>query len=195
MELSNRHSDIEKKICDILHYIELCETNEEESIELVELLRICRENRREIKDELSLIEYFKTNLGTKMNINNAKQTLKAILGLDNRKYTPRKFDELFENCTMKGKRLVRSDLETKHEIINNKSNYCTEPAKEEGGEEIMEKKKVFTPFDDKENDWLSFAKQQAIFYRHAGNYINNLQLDIEEIDNEIEENNLQELVG
>ena len=58
MELSNRHSDIEKKICDILHYIELCETNEEESIELVELLRICRENRREIKDELSLIEYF-----------------------------------------------------------------------------------------------------------------------------------------
>lgn len=46
-ELAKRHSDIEQKICDILHYIELCETNDEEAIDLVELLRVCRENRRE----------------------------------------------------------------------------------------------------------------------------------------------------
>ena len=49
-QLAKKHSDIEQKICDILHYIELCETNEEEAIDLVELLRVCRENRRDIKD-------------------------------------------------------------------------------------------------------------------------------------------------
>lgn len=36
-------------------------------------------------------------------------------------------------------------------------------------------------------DWLSFAKQQAEFYRNAGQYITNLQIDIKEIDDEIED--------
>lgn len=67
-QLAKKHSDIEQKICDILHYIELCETNEEEAIDLVELLRVCRENRRDIKDELQRIEYFQNNFGTNMNV-------------------------------------------------------------------------------------------------------------------------------
>ena len=44
-----------------------------------------------------------------------------------------------------------------------------------------------TPFDGKENDWVSFAKQQAEFYRNAGQYITNLQIDIKEIEAEIED--------
>ena len=52
-ELSKKHSDIDQKICDILHYIELCETDDNEAADLVELLRVCRENRRDIKDELT----------------------------------------------------------------------------------------------------------------------------------------------
>ena len=47
-ELSKKHSDIDQKICDILHYIELCETDDNEAADLVELLRVCRENRREM---------------------------------------------------------------------------------------------------------------------------------------------------
>lgn len=43
-----------------------------------------------------------------------------------------------------------------------------------------------TPFDEKDNDWVSFARQQAEFYRNAGQYITNLQIDINEIDAEIE---------
>ena len=39
----------------------------------------------------------------------------------------------------------------------------------------------------KENDWVSFAKQQAEFYRNAGQYITNLQIDIKEIEAEIED--------
>lgn len=109
-ELSKMHSDIEQKICDILHYIELCETNDDEAIDLVELLRVCRENRRDIKDEFQRIEYFQTNLGTNANAAKAKQALKSIKGLETRKYKPRKYDELFENCVMKEKRLQKKDV-------------------------------------------------------------------------------------
>ena len=97
-ELSKKHSDIDQKICDILHYIELCETDDNEAADLVELLRVCRENRRDIKDELQRIEYFQNNLGTNANAAKAKQALKCIKGLETRKYKPRKYEELFENC-------------------------------------------------------------------------------------------------
>ena len=43
-----------------------------------------------------------------------------------------------------------------------------------------------TPFDGRENDWLSFARQQAEFYRNAGQYIRNIQISLKEIDQEIE---------
>lgn len=188
-ELAKRHSDIDQKICDILHYIELCETNDEEAIDLVELLRVCRENRRDIKDELQRIEYFQNNLGTKANVAKAKQALKCIKGLENRKYKPRKYDELFENCILKDKRLQREDIcETEYSCENRKQNFSAEYEREdEGGEGTMNEEKNYTPFDGKENDWLSFAKQQAEFYRNAGQYITNLQINIREIDEEIED--------
>lgn len=192
-QLAKKHSDIEQKICDILHYIELCETSEEEAIDLVELLRVCRENRRDIKDELQRIEYFQNNFGTNMNVAKAKQALKCIKGLETRKYRPRKYDELFENCTLKDKRLQRADIrqmEHGHEI--QKQRFVVEPVqKDEGGEETMLEERNITPFDGKENDWLSFARQQAEFYRNAGQYITNLQMDIREIDEEIEETLLE----
>ena len=85
----------------------------------MELLRVCRENRRDIKDELQRIEYFQNNFGTNMNVAKAKQALKCIKGLETRKYRPRKYDELFENCTLKDKRLQRADIRRRehgHEI-------------------------------------------------------------------------------
>ena len=111
-ELSKKHSDIDQKISDILHYIELCETNDNEATDLVELLRVCRENRRDIKDELQRIKYFQTGFGTNANVIRAKQALKSIKGLETRKYKPRKYEELFENCVLKGRRLQRDDIRT-----------------------------------------------------------------------------------
>ena len=188
-ELAKKHSDIDQKICDILHYIELCETNDEEAIDLVELLRVCRENRRDIKDELQRIEYFQNNLGTNANEAKAKQALKSIKGLETRKYKPRKFDELFENCILKDKRLQRADTcETEYGYGNRKQSFLTEAILyEKGGEEPMIEERNSTPFDDKENDWISFAKQQVAFYRNARQYIINLQIDVKEIEDEIEE--------
>ncbi len=187
-ELAKKHSDIEQKICDILHYIELCETDDEEAVDLVELLRICRENRRDIKDELMRIEYFQSHLGTSANVAKAKQALKSMRGLETRKYKPRKYDELFENCTMKERRRERADLDEAGAVFENrKMQYRTiRTVKNEGGEDIMTEERNYTPYDGKENDWLSFARQQAEFYRNAGQYITNLQITINEIDQEIE---------
>lgn len=187
-ELSKKHSDIDQKISDILHYIELCETNDNEATDLVELLRVCRENRRDIKDELQRIEYFQTGFGTNANVIRAKQALKSIKGLETRKYKSRKYEELFENCVLKGRRLQRDDIRTTTPVGSNaKQRYSVEPTfDEKDGEETMAEERNYTPFDGKENDWISFASQQAEFYRNAGQYITNLQIDIKEIDTEIE---------
>ncbi len=188
-ELGKRHSETEQKICDILHYIELCETSDEEAIDLVELLRVCRENRRDIKDELQRIEYFQNNFGTTANVVKAKQVLKSIKGLETRKYKPRKYDELFENGIFKEKSLKRDNIcKAESGNVKEKQRFGAEPTfYDKGGEEAVNEEREYTPFDGKENDWLSFAKQQAEFYRNAGQYITNLQIDMKEIDGEIEE--------
>lgn len=189
-ELSKKHSDIDQKICDILHYIELCETNDDEAVDLVELLRVCRENRRDIKDELQKIEYFQTNLGTNANAAKAKQALKSIKGLETRKYKPRKYDELFENCVMKEKCLRKEDVYEEQEAERTRRIqpfHVEHTYKNKGGEAVMNQERKYTSFDGKENDWLTFARQQAEFYRNAEQYIKNLQVTISEIDEEIEE--------
>lgn len=196
-ELSKKNSDIDQKICDILHYIELCETDDNEAADLVELLRVCRENRRDIKDELQIIEYFQSNFGTNANVTKAKQALKSIKGLETRKYKPRKYEELFENCVLKDRRLQRDDIsESIHNGSNTRQRYSCKPTfdekfDEKDGEYTMAEERSYTLFDGKENDWLSFARQQAEFYRNAGQYITNLQIDIKEIEAEIEDTLLQ----
>ena len=187
-ELSKKHSDVEQKICDILHYIELCETDDNEAVDLIELLRVCRENRRDIKDELQRIEYFQNSFGTNTNVTKAKQALKSIKGLGTRKYKPRKYEELFENCILKDRRLQRDDIHgTVHISSDTKQRYSVEPTfDEKDGEVIMVEERSYTPLDEKENDWVSFARQQAEFYRNAGQYIINIQIDIKELDTEIE---------
>lgn len=177
-ELTKSHSDIDKKICDVLHYIELCETNDKEAIDLVELLRVCREKRRDIKDELQQIEYFQNNFGTKANAAMAKQALKSIKGMETRKYMPRKYSELFENCILKDRHLQKADLVE----VENRQQKCEEESREAT---TMEEKR-YTPYDGKENDWLSFARRQAEFYRNAEQYVTNLKIDIKELEEEIE---------
>lgn len=188
-ELAKKHSDIDQKICDILHYIELCETNEDEAADLIELLRVCRESRREIKDELQRIEYFQSNLGTNANAAKARQALKSIKGLETRKYKPRKYEELFENCVLKDRRIQKEDIceSDKHDAVRKQIIKGKTKFDDIGGEDTMTEEKIYTPFDGKQNDWLAFAKQQTEFYRNAGQYITNLQIEIREIDDEIED--------
>ena len=187
-ELSKKHSEIEQKICDILHYIELCEINDEEAVDLIELLRVCRENRRGVKDEIFRTEIFQKNIGTSANVAKAKEAIKCLKGLETRKYTPRKYAELFENAVMKEKELhrrggVRGSARNKQPDMENENMENTR----KGGEGTMIGERHGTLFDGKENNWMEFARQQAEFYRNAEQYITNLQLDIAEIDREIED--------
>ena len=180
-ELTKKESDLDKKVCDILHYIELCEIDDEAAIDLMELLRVCRENRREIKDELLRTEYFQNYFGNSANVSKAKQALKSIQGLETRQYKPRKYEELFENCTLKTRRTKKEDLDVSENYTRVRTKH------EERENDHMTEERIYTPYDGKENDWLSFARQQAEFYRNAGQFIFNLQMEITEIDHEIEE--------
>lgn len=56
----------------------------------------------------------------------------------------------------------------------------------ESGEFTMTDDKRYTIYDGKDNDWMGFARQQADFYRNAGQHMTNLRMDIAEIDDEIE---------
>ena len=85
-----------------------------------------------------------------------------------------KYDELFENCVIKERPRERADYEW--------------PDTNEERSLPMKKKcevKIDTPYDRRENDWLAFARQQAEFYQYAKQYIANLQIRTEEIDQEI----------
>ena len=175
-ELNKELSDIDKKICDVLHFIELCEISSTEAIDLVELLRICRENRREIKDEITMAEAFQNNIGISSNVAKAKQTLKIINGLANRKYKPRKYKELFENCNVKL---------FKHSIMTNPMDQVNPSQSQKGCEQQMLNERIETPFDNKENNWIDFARKQVEFYQNIEQHMNNLQLDIDQIQQKI----------
>lgn len=81
----------------------MCETNDDEAVALIELLRVCRAKRRYIMDELQKADQFQNNLGTNENVEKAKKALKGIKGLETRKYKPRKYEELFQNGVLKEK--------------------------------------------------------------------------------------------
>ena len=81
-ELTKKQSEVDQKICDVLHYIELCETDDNEATDLVELLRVCRENRREIKDELfenSNMHKAKANTNTTNEVNENRRNLTVCM--------------------------------------------------------------------------------------------------------------------
>lgn len=177
--LVKAESDVDQKICDVLHYIELCNTDDFEATDLVELLKVCRENRRDIKDEIYRVDTFQKNIGTSANVAKAKEAIKSIKGLETRKYTPRKFTELFEGSEIKIKRSGRNRTDSYVEI----SDRMEEQSAQE--EYVMDYERRETAYDGKKNDWMAFAMQQAEFYRNAGQYIINLKIDIEDIDNAI----------
>lgn len=137
-ELTKKQSEVDQKICDVLHYIELCETDDNEATDFVELLRVCRENRREIKDGLSCIDSFQKNFGTSANVAKAKQNLKTIKDLGKRKYKPRKYDELFENSNM---HKAKANMNTTNEVNENRRNYELMQVIKDEGYKIFKKLK------------------------------------------------------
>ena len=179
-ELNQALSDIDMQICDIMHYIELYDLSGEDSIRIMELLKECREQRRDIKDEMYRVECFQNSIGTDSNISKAKSGIKRIGKLSARSYHPRKLQELFKDCPEKT--VMEGELER---TFGNSTCMDTDSVKEKN--KMMNYSKQKTIFDGKENDWKQFARQQAEFYDNVEQYIHNLQSDLHEIDNEIEQ--------
>lgn len=189
-ELNQALSNIDMQICDIMHYIELYNMNEDDSIRMIKLMKELREQRRDVKDEMVCIDNFERAIGTSNNIVKVKDSIKQIKKLSTRKYHPRKLQALFADCpekTIRDSKLTQImenntclDIEKEH-----KGNIDVGQEKEEGV--IMEYTKKKTVFDGKINNWMEFAKKQAEFYSNVGQYIYNLQIDMKEIDDEIEQ--------
>ncbi len=179
--LIKAESDVDLEICDILHYIELCDTNDGEAAQLVALLKECREHRRAVKDEIICLDTFQRTVGTSANVAKAKEAIKAIKGLETRRYTPRKLSELFENSVVQ----MPTTEKKPHTEMDLGKGMLFESGTERKETEDMDMIRRETVFDGKDNDWLAFAMQQAEFYRNANQYIVNIKIDIEEIEQEI----------
>lgn len=187
-ELTKELSEVNQEICDVLHWVELYDLTEKEEIHSIELLKDARQRRRDIKDEMTCLDYFQTSFGTEKNVAEAKSIIKQIKKLDYRVYRPRQLPELFDG--MKGRETDRKTyaLKVKQKEKTDKSvSFLTE---QKGGS-VMEYTRKETTYDTKINDWLAFAREQLNFYQDIPQYMINLQMELETIDGAIEEAVLQ----
>ena len=91
--LLEEESNLDKQISDILHFLEFNTFSACEGYKLCKALKELRLKRREVKNELELINII--NMHNCTHIANGN-TNKAISGIENKKYAPRVLTELFE---------------------------------------------------------------------------------------------------
>ena len=91
--LNEELSNLDKEISDVLHYIEFYKFNAAEGSKLAKLLKTITEKRRDVKNELKLINIIKTHT---LNMVGDGKTTTAIKALDDQKYNPRILTSLFE---------------------------------------------------------------------------------------------------
>ncbi len=97
--LNQMLSNVDKEICDIMHYLEFNDLCDTDMLEASRMLQERRRHRREIKDEME-----KTALMRETFLDNAfgikvHQSLDLMQRMKNRYYTPRKLNELFQKQT------------------------------------------------------------------------------------------------
>ncbi len=179
-ELAEKQSVVEREICDLLHYIELYDLSEEESMNSVDLIKDARMRRRYIKDEIKKVELFQKSIGTSSNVAKAKTCAIELGKMENRAYHPRELKELFVGMESKktGKNAVGQENNNVSVLIP-----AEEPKQEE---EQMEYCRRETIFDGRDNNWNELAKQQYDFFANVQQYMINLKIDLDEIDNTIE---------
>ncbi len=172
-DLQKKLSEVDMQICDIMHLVELYELDDRESLETMELLRDCRERRRHIKDEINLVECFQRSIGSSANVAKAKDGIKQMEKLEDRKYKPRQLDNLFKGRVLKQK-VVVEDLQPEEESFDMQE------------DTVMEYVRCETVLDGRQNDWAKMVNEQVTFFENAKQYMVNLKLDLRQIDNEIE---------
>ena len=94
--LSYMYVQVEKEICDIMHYIEFNNLDAANGYKIYKMLRECRIRRRKIKDEDVRVSAAIQALGGIDLQEKLKSSICQIKSLDNRIYRPRALNELFE---------------------------------------------------------------------------------------------------
>ena len=93
--LSYMYSEVEKEICDIMHYVEFNSLDAANGCKVYKMLRDCRLRRRLIKDENIKVTAAIEALGDLTLQEKLKESICRIKNLDNRQYSPRVLEELF----------------------------------------------------------------------------------------------------
>ena len=94
--LNQMLSDVDKEICDIMHYLEFSDLGDSDMLKASRMLQERRRKRREIKDEMDKTTLMRSTFldgtfGIKV-----QQSLEAMEKMKERQYTPRKLSELFD---------------------------------------------------------------------------------------------------
>lgn len=92
-ELNRQLSEVDKEICDCMHYIEFCNLNAAQGYKAYRMLKERRIRRRTIKNELAVLDII---LGKRISESITDEILRQVQGLDGRTYEPRVLKELFD---------------------------------------------------------------------------------------------------
>lgn len=92
-ELVQSLSNIDKELCDVLHYIEFCNLNAAQGYKAYKMIKERRIIRRNIKNELNVLNII---LSKKISETATDKINKCVAGMDKRTYEPRVLKELFD---------------------------------------------------------------------------------------------------
>lgn len=92
-ELCKQLSDVDKELSDLNHYIEFCSLNAAQGYKAYKMVKDRRIKRRSIKNELAVVDVI---LEKKISDSMVEEVMKVVHGLDERIYTPRVLNELFD---------------------------------------------------------------------------------------------------
>ena len=99
--LNTMLSDVDKEVCDLLHYLEFNDLSDAEMLKTSKMLQERRRRRREIKDEMERTAVMRsTFLDDEFSIK-VHQGLEQIEHMKARIYTPRRLSELFNEQMQK----------------------------------------------------------------------------------------------
>jgi len=99
VNLNHMLSEVDKEICDIMHFIEFNNLDAAKGYKMYKMLRDCRLRRRKIKEEHEKVNAAIQVFANEELIDKMKVALKQMKGLDNRIYSPRVLTELFEEAS------------------------------------------------------------------------------------------------
>jgi len=100
VNLKTMLSDVDKEVCDLLHYLELNDLDENEMLKTSKMLQDARRRRREIKDEMERTAVMRSTFLDKEFGIKVHQSLEQLEHMNGRIYTPRKLSGLFDQQQM-----------------------------------------------------------------------------------------------